>query len=218
MRLMMPLEKNGYHNEDCCCYVPSKEEQQQWIKNEKKYQMQILSMDEIKLLVVGNTPYECGFNGIAFCKDSWKELLDTQCSARYLLCSLGVNLRIAQSKYTNPVDLFMAMAQKGLIFFNQRDIFLKESLNKAPNYIISCGSNILKSVKQQIERKSGCFKYISRHPCPQGESNPPNKTKDWFKYWGKFESMLNILEPKNSNGEIHSIIKELNQEGKISGK
>ena len=211
----MFIEKNGYHNKDCCCYIPSKEEKQQWIANERIYRTQVQSMDEIKLLVVGNAPYESGFNGIAFCKDSWKELLDTQCSARYLLCSLGVNLRIAQSKYKSPTELFIAMAKKGLIFINQRDDLLEECLKKTLNCAFSCGSNILNAVKKQIEKKSSCFKHISRHPCPQGESNPPDETKDWFKYWGKFENMLNFLEPNKSDDAIHTVIRELNQEGNV---
>lgn len=204
----------NFHSPECHCNKWTFEEHVgSDCQNEICYQNEIRKLDSIELLIVGNEPYPSGSNGIAFCKNTWPELMDGRCGGRYLLCSIGLDLGGIQSKYNSPVLLFMQMAKKGIVCVNQNDELLSEILKKKPNISITCGSKILEDVKKEVKKCSKVHLHCERHPSPQGESNPPDKTKDWFKYWGKFENLLSVLEPDNSNGVVHTAIKELNQKG-----
>ena len=202
-------DKCGYHKENCnCFYIPSDREKKKWLGNKLKYYKSVRKKQYINLLIVGNVPYENEYNGIAFCKDLWKDFLDAQCSGRYLLCSLGINLNDVQKKYT-PLKLFMQMAKKGIVFVNQGDVLLRQCLSRNVGQAVSCGSNIQEKVKKEIQGEVELFKHIDRHPCPQGETNPPDKSGDWYKFWGTYESLLRILEPSGS-GPIHDAVSDIN--------
>lgn len=203
-------ERKSYHTDICnCFYEPSRREKVKWNNNKLRYCKIVKRSSSINLIVIGNTPYENDFNGIAFCKDLWKDLLDPQCSGRYLLCALGIDLQKVQ-KTIKPVKLFMTLAKKGIIFLNQKDKLLQESLSKNVGMVITCGGNIREDIKKKISQVIGNkYKHLERHPSPQGETNPPDKNGNWFKCWGMHRNLLNILEPSGS-GPIHTIINDIN--------
>lgn len=207
---MVSNTHKNYHDLKCVCNnSPCLSQMVNSDENELRYQDIVKSLESIDLLIVGNEPYPTGSNGIAFCKSSWKEFLDGRCGGRYLLCSLGIDLCKSQSKYTNPIDLFTKMAAEKIVFVNQSDLFLQECLKKSIKTARTCGSNISDAVKKNIKEKVQNYSHIERHPSPQGEVNPPDKSGDWFKYWGTHESLLKILEPSGS-GPIHNAVSGIN--------
>ena len=205
---MASSTRKNHHDPNCVCNkCPTPKPMVN--ECELNYQNIVNLLDSIILLIVGNEPYPSGSNGIAFCKNTWPELMDGRCGGRYLLCSLGVDLCKAQDNYSSPVDLFVKMAKEKIVFVNQNDEFLYECLKKNINVARSCGSNILETIKKNIEGKVSNYEHFDRHPFPQGETNPPDINGNWFKYWGKYEKLLNILEPSGSD-PIHTIINNIN--------
>lgn len=196
-----------YHDQNCKCNVVSSSEEDDF--NETNYAEIVKNLEAIELLIVGNEPYPSGSNGIAFCKNTWRELLDGRCGGRYLLCSLGIDLGKIQRKYATPVFLFMEMAKKGIVCVNQHDELLSVCLMRNPNVSVTCGSKILGDVVERVEKLSTRLEKVERHPSPQGVISPPDKRGIWYKYWGAFENLLNILE-SSGNGPIHDAINLIN--------
>ena len=176
---------------------------------EMEYKEKVETLESIELLIVGNEPYPSGSNGIAFCNNSWNELMNGRCGGRYLLCSLGIDFSKIKSNYKSPVSLFMKMANKGIVCVNQNDELLSMCLEKKSKVSITCGSKISSVVVENVKKSSERIVKIDRHPSPQGESNPPDKQGTWYKYWGTFENILKILEP-SGKGPIHDAINEIN--------
>ena len=134
------------HQKSCSCNIehPSSVDFSSPSDIRNRYTEAISSCDCIKLMVVGNDKYVNRANEIAFCKNSWKDLLDGRVSGRYLLCALGVNFQRAVKMYESPVELFCELARRGIIFINQKNIssnpYVEVIVNKgSPKILLLCG-------------------------------------------------------------------------------
>ena len=177
---------SSFHDSSCTCNVVDIQGNPyaNSVGLEQTYQSAVEYCSDIKLLVVGNKEYDNGANGIAFCKNSWSEILQSQCSGRYLLCALGINFQNACVKYHNPVELFLEMAKQGIAFFNQKNISntpLIEHLQlHKPKIVLLCGSpslmNYLKiQGKMEVEH---CRIFKTVHPDVRNANTSRNS--DWF--------------------------------------
>ena len=166
-----------------------------------EYNKIVNEFDSIKLLIVGESPYEERATGIAFCKPTWFELLDNKYSALPVFCSLGIKLGNAAydvEQYPSPDKFFIKLAQNyGVVFVNacnaqkHRNEISKTWLSKA-NYSILCGC------KAQKLSSADATHFHVIHPSSYNEN--VNRT-EWENAWGHHESLLNVIKSKNSNAE-----------------
>lgn len=164
------------------------------------------SLQNIKLLVVGQDPYKIRATGIAFCKPTWLEYLDDQYSALTLFCSLGINLKKAfydVSHFPTPKEFFIWLAEKHKVVFvnalikkaNKRKNDISDPntpiwLNKA-DYSILCGK-----VAQSILTKKEDLSHIYvDHPSGLNRTNP-HTSSSWFQFWGCRNSLLDSIKNK----------------------
>lgn len=84
------------------------------------YYSKAKSMDSIRLLIVGQDPYPTNSNGVAFCKNSYYELFQDDCSGGVVLKSMGIDkekARLISKK--NPKNLFYELLTScGICFIN----------------------------------------------------------------------------------------------------
>ena len=84
------------------------------------YYKKAKSLKEIKVLLIGQDPYPANSNGVAFCKNSYYELYQEDCSGGTVLKSLGLTKeksRLISRK--NPKNLFYdLLASRGICFVN----------------------------------------------------------------------------------------------------
>lgn len=83
----------------------------------EEYLRAISELDEIKLVIMGKDPFPTNPNGIPFCKPTWDEQLAANSSGFVVLNSLGVD-RVDQKKFTEPRELFLELANHGIVFLN----------------------------------------------------------------------------------------------------
>jgi hypothetical protein len=84
------------------------------------YYSKAKSMDSIRLLIVGQDPYPTNSNGVAFCKDSYYELFQDDCSGGIVLKSMGIDKEMARLiSRKNPKNLFYELLTScGICFVN----------------------------------------------------------------------------------------------------
>ena len=78
---------------------------------------------KIWLVIMGKDPYPTAPQGIPFVKSTWEEMLNRNCSGRYVLESLGFpvsSLSAAEltGRYDEPRQLFLNLASSGIVFLN----------------------------------------------------------------------------------------------------
>jgi uracil DNA glycosylase len=84
------------------------------------YYSKAKSMDSIKILIVGQDPYPTNANGVAFCKNSYYELYQEDCSGGIVLRSMGIDKERARKiSKKNPKNLFYELlSSAGICFIN----------------------------------------------------------------------------------------------------
>lgn len=177
-----------------------------------EYNRIVNEFDSIKLLVVGESPYEVRATGIAFCKPTWFELLDDKYSALPVFCSLGIKLGNAAydvEQYPTPDKFFIKLARDySVVFVNasdalkHRNVISKTWLNKA-KYSILCGYE----AKKLSAADATHFHVI--HPSSYNEN--VNRA-EWENTWGHHESLLDVIKSKNPSAgdEIRRLVSLIN--------
>lgn len=84
----------------------------------------IASQTAIHAVFVGKDPFPTAPVGLPFCKNTWTEQLQDNCSGKHVLQSIGVSLAMANQAYQTPIDLFMALARQGIVMLNASYHFL----------------------------------------------------------------------------------------------
>lgn len=177
----------SFHPKNCFCnFIGSKDSDP--LDYSKEYISLVRKLPKIEILIIGNKAYDKGANGIAFCQNNWKDLLRGNRSGRYLLCSLGINLKKAQQNSWTPVDMFCLIAKCGIVFVNQESEELIQLLNKA-QFVITCGDKIRKGIKEKIPSHTMLMN-VPRHPATQGVENDLALNDDWHQYWGGFNKLF----------------------------
>ena len=170
---------------------------------------------EIKLLIVGESPYPT--NAVpneAFCKPTWTEQVEYNCSGRYVLCSLGVDFSKAVKKYSSPPAMFSAMNVAGVFFQN---VYLELNVDKSPkkksknpdidNIIARASKVVLCGRETHFLGTDDSEKFLKViHPAARCKSF----CREWAEYWGAPKNLLNRLEP-NGLGPIHAVISNINR-------
>ncbi len=84
------------------------------------YYKKAMEIDKIKVMIVGQDPYPTNSNGVAFCKDSYYELFQPDCSGGIVLNSMGISKeRAREISRKNPKNLFYDLLDNfGICFIN----------------------------------------------------------------------------------------------------
>ncbi len=95
---------------------------------EEIYFNRIQELSKIKILIIGESPYSKGANGVAFCKNSWDELFEgkeileeneeKRCCGQDVLYSLGFEEEKVRSKFESPIHLWIYMLERGIVMIN----------------------------------------------------------------------------------------------------
>ncbi|WP_300666886.1 hypothetical protein [Fluviicola sp.] len=95
---------------------------------EEIYFNKIQERSKIEILIIGESPYPKGANGVAFCKNSWDELFEgketlengekQRCCGQDVLYSLGFEEEKVRAKFKFPIDLWLYMLEKGIVMIN----------------------------------------------------------------------------------------------------
>ncbi|MBB6559456.1 hypothetical protein HNP48_002123 [Acidovorax soli] len=72
----------------------------------------------LQVVIVGKDPFPADATNIPFCKPTWEQQLASNCSGKYVLRSLGVDLVAAQKTYSTPSGLFEILGLDGIVFLN----------------------------------------------------------------------------------------------------
>lgn len=116
------------------------------LKIHQKYFDNLIMTDKIRILIIGRDPYPNGSMGIPFCKDEIGDLRKHNCSGKYLLKGLGVDI---DNETRNPNDIFFDLLKtKSVGFVNASYFFI--GTGKPKRYQVKF-SNL---INQQIFRKS----------------------------------------------------------------
>lgn len=168
------------------------------------------------LLIVGEAPYPTNpVDDYAFCKPSWCEQVEYNCSGRYVLCSLGVKLEHVYHKYSTPKELFQELKMYGVLFQNRFVGLNKDNspsksqtnrnldnLLQTCSVIVLCGRETHDLVKK-ISNKAQVFDVI--HPAARCKGYCPR----WVQVWSEPGKLLQMLE-QSGGGPIHNAINAVN--------
>lgn len=93
------------------------------------YLAHLKQRQHIQATFVGKDPYPTSPIGIPFCKPSWHEQRRGNCSGKYVLSSLGVDVDspAIEKKYRAPEELFLHLAGEGIVFLNASYHYLGKS-------------------------------------------------------------------------------------------
>lgn len=199
------------HNPSCSCHVNHfPDVQNEHSDIEQAYCQSVQSCQKIILLIVGNDKYKTDPCGIAFCKRTWKELLNARVSGRYLLCAIGVNFQNIIDRYNNPITLFCEMAKKGIVFINQEDFEFTNQLLEIievkgmPRITLLCGVPAIQSyikITQKLHIVEMCRVIPTIHPDIENANSSENfklfekKRKDaWNDCWGNYGKTIEYLK------------------------
>lgn len=151
----------------------------------------------LQVAIVGKDPFPGVRTCIPFCKPNWKEQLASNCSGRYVLSSLGVDLAAAESEHETPGDLFMALRDTGIVFLNASYEFIGGTLRREHLSHMEAAYAINEPILQASKAAIFCgeawkVKWIFHpehgefviHPDVRNRHNP--RTKDrWSELWGE---------------------------------
>ena len=158
----------------------------------ESYLEKVQNVQSLKLVVVGQDPYPIGANGIAFCKSSFADLYDENCSGAYVLNALGYTLGYAIQTYINPVDMFMDLLDKGIAFVNMSGERLEntniEYYQKFYDYNSAFLSKAEKIVVLGLTTSKAIFEelYASNFKVTEYLIHPSGKNREderWTRYW-----------------------------------
>lgn len=82
------------------------------------YLNHIRDQNQIRLIIMGKDPYPTNANGVPFCKPTWTEQLDSSYSGYHIFRSLGIESKSLETSFDNPIDYFIFLSFRGIIFLN----------------------------------------------------------------------------------------------------
>jgi len=99
------------------------------------YQKIINNVTSINIVIMGKDPYPNESVGIPFCKPTWDSMLADSCSGRHVLNSLSIDLLSYEKDslveiYKTPIDLFIELVDKGIVFLNLSSDFIGGPIRK----------------------------------------------------------------------------------------
>jgi len=115
-------------------------------KIHQEYFDSLIMADNIRILIVGRDPYPNGSMGIPFCKNEINDLRKHNCSGKYLLKGLGVDI---DSETRNPNEIFFDLLKTKKVGFVNASYFYIGA-EKPKRYQVKF-SNL---INQQIYKKS----------------------------------------------------------------
>lgn len=175
------------------------------------YYSKAKSMDLIRLLIVGQDPYPTNSNGVAFCKNSYYELFQEDCSGGIVLKSMGIDkekARIISPK--NPKNLFYELLTScGICFIN---VFNKlydklsiEEINLVANETRQFNIQIIKKSKTIVLLGKGktkstfeeyypdiSYQHVFIHPSLKAKTG---NEAEWAETW-EAEKLATLMVPQ----------------------
>lgn len=89
-----------------------------------------VSQTSLQLTIIGRDPFPTDPIGIPFCKPTWEQQLESNCSGRNVLLSLGIDLDAAEKEFKTPSGLFESLRSDGIIFLNASYEFIDGKIRK----------------------------------------------------------------------------------------
>jgi len=163
-------------------------------QNKFRYKDLLEKVDKLQLVVVGQDPYPNGANGIAFCKNTFDELLDQYCCGKDVLFSLGIDVKNASIEFKSPVDFFeYLLVEKGIGFINVNHKLFSENKDSSEEFIpfneafLSKAENI--AILGETLSKDVFFKYYPQYKEAKSFVHPSGKARNsfplkWETVWG----------------------------------
>ncbi len=198
------------------------------------YYSRARSMDAIRLVIIGQDPYPQNSNGVAFCKNSYYELFQENCSGGIILKSLGLDKEKARAiSPKNPKELFYELLTScGICFINifnqvskdmsaeETDAAAKEArefntlIIKKALKIILLGKSKTKDIFDEYYPNIICD-HVLIHPSPHAKVHNQD---EWSKTWAtqklaaierdaidtRLKANLNTIDSINIDNHQHS--------------
>lgn len=156
-------------------------------------------------LFIGKDPYPSNSNGIPFCKENFEELKKFNCSGKYLLNGLGVDIEDSAKNYENPKSLFLDLVKtKKIGFLNASYIHLKNHklTDEELKEMFSMNAEIIKKSQNVYTSIGGCkilSKYLDvnvlnkiKKVCHPDVRNMNNRYKELHKeIWQTTSGLIN---------------------------
>jgi hypothetical protein len=170
------------------------------LKNE--YFERLSKVPTLKLVIIGQDPYPSGANGIAFCKNTFDELLHPSCCGKEILYSLDINIDSAIKNFSSPIELFYDLLDNGIAFINvNHEMFTDQAQNlsifkpynqsflEKAEQIVVLGLSKAKDAFKQYYSEFENVEFLI-HPSAKAKLNSPI---DWKKKWNKTHLKNNYL-------------------------
>ena len=165
------------------------------------YLERIEQIKSLKLVIVGQDPYPQGANGIAFCKNTFEELQDEYCCGKEVLHSLGIDIDELKNEFSNPIEMFFDLLDKGIAFINVNHTLFSENtdVNKYKLYnnqflnktdkIVVLG---LSTAKVAFQNTYPEYQNVNFLIHPSGKAKTNNLIQ-WVNIWAKTYLKDNFL-------------------------
>jgi len=161
------------------------------------YLLALKNSSTIHLAIMGKDPYPTAPVGIPFCKPDWESQFDDKCSGGYVLNSLGLNPEMLVNEFNEPIDLFMFLAQRGIVFLNLSYHYIGGPIRKMRHHDVLLNAKDINSpILDRSQRIILCGEawknkwYDSNrvssikvcHPDNRNRINP-NRYEEWARWW-----------------------------------
>lgn len=195
--------------EDLAPKIDSQFDDEESLKFSDLYYSKARCMESIQLLIVGQDPYPTNPNGVAFCKNSYYELFQEDCSGGIVLKSLGLDKEKSREvSRKNPKNLFYKLlTSHGICFINvfnkTSDQLSVEDTKAAAEEARDFNMPIIEKSKTIVLLGKGRtrstfekyypsmqYHHVLIHPSPKAKVG---SEEEWTETW-ETQKLFNILE------------------------
>lgn len=172
-------------------------EEYQLHEPDAEYINRVMSLDRIRLAIVGQDPYPNGATSIPFVKTEWGQLSVVSAGHNVFRSALGAD-QMRQCK--DPRAAAFMLLDEGIVLLNASYFYLEERSKKCiilpflrksldinlpvlqrSEYTLLCGDKTAEFMQRVIEFDQGSFEAIP-HPCKQSRNARRNK-EEWDGWW-----------------------------------
>lgn len=151
----------------------------------------------IKVAIVGNTPFPTEPEGIPFCRETWDKQANGNCSGKTVLETMfNIDVQALRRKFETPVHFFFWLVSQGVVFLNrfQEDVLTRDVVRDFPEKTILCGNSAHELLNGEM------MKVL--HPSHQAKSQ---NIAEWDGTWANqerfFEKIINLNDDAGQNAK-----------------
>lgn len=162
------------------------------------YYQLLLEARPLKLAIMGKDPFPSVPMGIPFCKPTWAQQSEDNCSGGHVLRSLGFSLGVLTTRFNAPSEFFYWMAQKRIGFLNLVYSYVGTGIGQKKHQqylangfernrpILDGAENVVlcgEARKHSWNAPIGANYVEACHPDIRNRNNP-SKAAEWHAFWG----------------------------------